>query len=122
MSAWSIDIVQAMKSLESLPLPMQMRIAAEVIIRANGEYVKRRDHRRTVWSADSLRELANEWQEEDAQKAAKEAETEELAGFLAARIRGYSEEEWGLRAKPNIWHDCARELLDAGWRKTEGAS
>src|SRR5690606_3323935 len=51
VSAWSIDIVQAMKSLEGLPLPMQMRIAAEVIIRANGEYVKRHDHRRTVWSA-----------------------------------------------------------------------
>lgn len=94
-------------------LPQRMREAAEVLREAD-----RRCHGRIEgWTPLDLEGTAEAWESEDRAKAEQEAAVEELAKWLSIHIGTWPEDEWHLRAKPNYWHDKARELMDAGWRK-----
>ncbi|KLO25881.1 hypothetical protein ABW16_21445 [Mycolicibacter heraklionensis] len=95
-----------------------MREAEEVINRVlarGGENI----HSHTEGYLQSARyyltQQAKPWEAEERAKA--DAVVEDLARWLSIHIGTWPEDEWNLRAKPNYWHDKARELMEAGWRK-----
>ena len=97
-------------------LPERMREAAATIEEAN---VRHGSTAWPAWAPDSLRFYADVWEAKDAEEAAKRAEVDELAKWLATHIGNWPEDEWELRSKPTIYHDRAQELLEAGYRKVE---
>lgn len=97
-------------------LPERMREAAETLNAANARHGS---IGWPAWAPDSLCYYATVWEREDAEKAARQAEVDELAKWLATHVGNWPEDEWELRSKPTIYHDRAQELLDAGYRKVE---
>ena len=104
-----------LSDFRELPLPQQMRAAAGTVYDAN-----ERHHswgQGASWSPFDLEQWANTWEAEDRAKAEQDAMVEELAKWLSINIGNWPLDEWHLRLKPDYWHDRARELMGAGWRK-----
>lgn len=96
-----------------LPLPVRMRAAACVLMEAD----KRTGIAGGLWRSFGLRELAARWEREDAEQHRQAAAVEELAEILAIHVGGWDEDAWEDRCKPTVWHDHARRLIRAGYRK-----
>ena len=91
-----------------LPLPQRMRAAADVLEDATNRNGGHEDT--SVWRAQQLRVVAEQWEREDAQAAGKEQAVEELAQEITD-IRGV----FGGGSSY-----IARKLIDAGWTKKTG--
>ena len=94
-----------LRAFADLPLPMRMRAAADVLEECN-RYIHTDPN--NDWTPSMLRNDADVWEREDAEKTGKKKAVNELASALY-------DAGW-----KKVRTDQAQALIDAGWTKVTG--
>lgn len=101
-----------LEAFSSLPLWEQARAAADVL---EAMTIPLGWGASSPWRPRELREVASSMEAKAKEQAEADAEVDALAKVLFdLMIAG----DWSERVKPNMWHDRARVLIEAGYRKS----
>lgn len=113
-----MDADDVLEEFGALPLHVRMKTAAAVLREAGDRIgMAERERYRSLWSATALVKMANRWLAEDAEKAAAEAEVEELAETIWNTSSGRCDWPSTSHVTREMYRGRARAILAAGYRK-----